>query len=87
MAPIFPTTLSLTARSMNLTGHVTGWFIVASSAGAMVIPLVIGQAFSPIGPQSLILVTTTTMTIAIGVMMFLIHNLSGKEMKLIKEYQ
>lgn len=79
MAPIFPTALSLTARSMNLTGHVTAWFIVASSAGAMVIPLVIGQAFSAIGPQSLIVVTTTTIAIAFGMVVFVIHNLQEQE--------
>ena len=87
MAPIFPTTLSLTARSMNLTGHVTGWFIVASSAGSMVIPLVIGQAFSAIGPQSLIVVTATTIAIAFGVVVFVIHNLQGTGMKLIRKYR
>lgn len=30
---------------MELTGQVTGWFIVAASAGSMLIPLIIGQAF------------------------------------------
>lgn len=87
MAPIFPTTLSLTARRMNLTGQVTGWFIVASSAGAMVIPLVIGHAFSMIGPQSLIVITTTTIAIALGVLVFVIQNLRETRMTLIGKYR
>jgi FHS family Na+ dependent glucose MFS transporter 1 len=86
MAPIFPTTLSLTARSMNLTGRVTGWFIVASSAGAMVIPLLIGQAFAVIGPQSLIVVTASTIATAFGVLVFVIHNLQGTHHYSLREH-
>lgn len=75
MASIFPTTLSLAGRRMKLTGHVTGWFIVAASGGSMLIPLVIGQAFSAAGPHLVIVVTTSTLAIAFGVFAFMIRNL------------
>ena len=74
MAPIFPTTLSLAGRRMELTGQVTGWFIVAASAGSMLIPLIIGQAFSAAGPRLVIVVTTSTLAIAFGVLAFMIRN-------------
>ena len=75
MAPIFPTTLSLAGRRMRLTGHVTGWFIVGASAGSMLIPLLIGQAFSAIGPRFVIVITTSALAIAFGVLVFMLRNL------------
>jgi fucose permease len=79
MAPIFPTTLSLAGRRMRLTGHVTGWFIVGASAGSMLIPLLIGQAFSAIGPRFVIVVTTSTLAIAFGVLVLMIGNLKVRD--------
>ena len=79
MAPIFPTTLSLAGRRMRLTGHVTGWFIVGASAGSMLIPLLIGQAFSAIGPRFVIAITTSALAIAFGVLFFMIRNLKDRE--------
>jgi FHS family Na+ dependent glucose MFS transporter 1 len=54
MASIFPTALSLAERRMILTGRVTGWFFVGSSAGAMLLPWLVGQLFEPVGPQILV---------------------------------
>jgi fucose permease len=79
MAPIFPMTLSLAGRRMRLTGHVTGWFIVGASAGSMLIPLLIGQAFSAIGPRFVIVVTTSTLAIAFGVLVLMIGNLKVRD--------
>jgi fucose permease len=79
MAPIFPTTLSFAGRRLTLTGNVTGWFIVGASAGAMLIPLLIGQAFSAIGPRFVIVITTSALVIAFGVLLFMIRNLKATE--------
>jgi FHS family Na+ dependent glucose MFS transporter 1 len=79
MAPIFPTTLSLAGCRMRLTGHVTGWFIVGASAGSMLIPLLIGQALSAIGPRFVIVITTCALAIAFGVRFFMIRNLNDSE--------
>jgi hypothetical protein len=64
---------------MKLTGQVTGWFIVASSAGAMLIPLLIGQAFESIGPRVVMIVTTTTLVTAVGVLVCVIGNSQPKK--------
>ena len=79
MAPIFPTTLSLAGRTMRLTGHVTGWFIVGASAGSMLIPLLIGQAFSATGPRCVIVITSSALAIAFGVLVFMIRNLKVRD--------
>jgi FHS family Na+ dependent glucose MFS transporter 1 len=51
MASIFPTTIALAERRMTITGQITSWFFVGASAGAMIVPWVIGQLFDTIGPQ------------------------------------
>jgi fucose permease len=74
MASIFPTTLSFAGRRMKMTGQVTGWLVVAASAGSMLIPLVIGQAFRSVGPRVVMIVTTTTLLAAVGVLACVIRN-------------
>jgi FHS family Na+ dependent glucose MFS transporter 1 len=51
LASIFPTLMSLAERKMVVTGSVTGWFLVGSSAGGMTLPWVIGQLFESSGPR------------------------------------
>jgi FHS family Na+ dependent glucose MFS transporter 1 len=51
LASIFPTLVSLAERKMAVTGSVTGWFLVGSSAGSMTLPWLIGQLFEPVGPR------------------------------------
>ena len=51
MASIFPTAIALAERQIPITGRVTGWFLVASSVGAMTLPWLIGQLFESAGPQ------------------------------------
>ncbi|HKZ81559.1 MAG TPA: MFS transporter [Pyrinomonadaceae bacterium] len=73
MASIFPTTLALAGERMKLTGRLTGWFVFGSSAGSMLIPLIIGQLFQLVGPRSLMLVTTITLLTAIGVLVLVLE--------------
>ena len=74
MASIFPATLSLAGQRMQLSGQVTGWFIFASSAGAMLIPLLIGQLFQFAGPRALILVIAITLVAAVVVLKAVIRS-------------
>jgi FHS family Na+ dependent glucose MFS transporter 1 len=59
MASIFPTILILAGESLQVTGTITGWFLVGAGAGGMVLPWLIGQAFTLSGPY-------TMMTIILG---------------------
>jgi len=54
MASIFPTTLSMAERRLNITGQITGWFFVGASLGGMFLPWLIGQFFERSGPQATI---------------------------------
>jgi len=67
MASIFPSILSFAGHQVTLTGRVTGSFVFGASAGSMLIPLGIGQAFQLIGPRVVILVTSVTLLVAVGV--------------------
>lgn len=51
MASIFPTAITLAERRIDITGQVTGWFLVSASIGAMLLPWLIGQLFESAGPQ------------------------------------
>ena len=73
MAPIFPTTLSLAGRVMKLTGNVTGWFIVAASGGAMLMPMIIGHALPFVGPQVVMTITATSLLTAVVVLACIIR--------------
>jgi FHS family Na+ dependent glucose MFS transporter 1 len=72
MASIFPTAITLAERRVPITGQVTGWFLVASSIGAMTVPWFIGQLFEPVGPwvaMAIILVDLIAATIVYAVLM------------------
>jgi MFS transporter, FHS family, Na+ dependent glucose transporter 1 len=56
LASQFPTTFSLAETQMNITGKVTGLFLIGASLGGMFVPWLIGQFFVPAGPRSAILI-------------------------------
>jgi MFS transporter, FHS family, Na+ dependent glucose transporter 1 len=68
MASIFPTFLMLAGERLKLTGAITGWFLVGSGAGSMLLPWLIGQIFVATGPQAM----TTVLLIDIFVMMLVL---------------
>ncbi len=63
MASVFPTMLSFAERRMSLSGKLTGYLFSASSGGSMILPFIVGQFFSSIGPQVLFYVVITALTI------------------------
>ena len=72
MASVFPTVLSLAGNSLSLTGAVTGRFIVGASAGAMTVPLLIGQLFEPVGPQVVMYVVSGALLLAAATLTYLL---------------
>ena len=68
MASIFPTFLMLAGERLKLTGAITGWFLVGSGAGSMLLPWLIGQIFVATGPQAM----TTVLLIDIVVMLLVL---------------
>ena len=74
MASLFPTTLALAERRINITGQVTGWFIVGASTGAMLLPWLIGQFFETAGPRVTMFIMMTTLSIAAGVFVLMLSS-------------
>jgi len=56
MASIFPTTMAFAGRHMQITGRVTGRFLVGASIGSMLLPWLTGQLFEALGPIAVMLV-------------------------------
>ena len=51
LAGLFPGTITLASEHLHLTGRITGFFLVGSALGAMVLPWLIGQYFESVGPR------------------------------------
>ena len=54
MASIFPTVLILAGERLRVSGTVTGWFLLGSGAGGMLLPWLIGNALGSVGPLAMI---------------------------------
>jgi len=52
MASFFPTMFSFAERKVLLTGKIAGRILVGASAGAMLLPWLVGHVFAQMGPQS-----------------------------------
>jgi len=50
IASLYPMTLCLAEQRMPMTGRVTGWLLIGSGSGMMVLPWLIGQVFESAGP-------------------------------------
>lgn len=69
MASIFPTLIMLAGERMQITGTVTGLFLVGSGAGSMLLPWLIGQIFVRTGPKAM---TTVLLIDLVGIILFLL---------------
>jgi MFS transporter, FHS family, Na+ dependent glucose transporter 1 len=73
MASIFATALALAEEKLRLTGSITGWFLVGSGAGGMLLPWLIGQLFVRRGPQ----VTMVIIFVDVFVNLLILAAISG----------
>lgn len=69
MASIFPNIMMLAGERMQITGAITGWFLVGSGAGGMLVPWLLGQIFATTGPQ---LMTTVLLAVTVGILAVLL---------------
>jgi FHS family Na+ dependent glucose MFS transporter 1 len=72
MASIFPVALTLAERRVAITGKITGWFLVGASTGGMTLPLLMGQLFESVGPQSAIVLLSGYLILALCVLISLL---------------
>ncbi len=68
MASIFPNIMMLAGERMQITGTITGWFLVGSGAGSMLLPWLLGQIFTYTGPQ---LMTTVLLVDIVAILVAL----------------
>jgi FHS family Na+ dependent glucose MFS transporter 1 len=68
MASIFPNIMMLAGERMQITGTITGWFLVGSGAGSMLLPWLLGQIFTYTGPQ---LMTTVLLVDIVAILIAL----------------
>lgn len=61
MASIFPTFIILSGERIQITGTITGLFLVGSGAGGMLLPWLLGQIFAHTGPQAMTTVLLITL--------------------------
>ncbi len=66
MAAIFPTVIILARSFMTVTGRVTGWILVGSSVGAMLMPWLVGQLFGAFGPRAVMLAILADLLVLAG---------------------
>ena len=69
MASIFPTLIMLAGERMVITGTITGWFLVGSGVGSMLLPWLIGQVFVITGPEAMTMVLIVTLIIFVLVLL------------------
>lgn len=67
MASIFPATITFAKRHMNITGQITGVFLIGSNSGAMIIPWLVGKLFTSKGAEFLPISLIINTLIALGV--------------------
>jgi FHS family Na+ dependent glucose MFS transporter 1 len=77
MASFFPTIFMLAGERMQITGTITGWFLVGSGAGSMLLPWLIGQIFAVTGPKTM---TTVLLVDIVGIVFVLFLFLSQRTM-------
>lgn len=80
MASIFPTALAFIGQRMRMTGQVTGLLFVGASAGAMIIPYVIGQTIKNLGPTPMIVILLSELAAAMLVLFGICIGLQRKQL-------
>lgn len=68
-ASIYPTMFALAGNRFNITGRISGFFVMGGSLGSMIFPFLVGLAFEQSGAFSLIVFNTVMIFIAFGVLL------------------
>jgi FHS family Na+ dependent glucose MFS transporter 1 len=75
MASIFPTIMMLAGESMQVSGTITGWFLVGGGAGGMLLPWLIGQAFTASGPYGMMTIVLSALILEIVILAIFIYGI------------
>jgi FHS family Na+ dependent glucose MFS transporter 1 len=75
MASIFPTIMMLAGESMQVSGTITGWFLVGGGAGGMLVPWLIGQAFTGSGPYGMMTIVLSALILNLVILAIFIYGI------------
>ena len=81
MASMFPTFLLLAGERMQITGTITGWFLVGSGAGSMFLPWFIGQIFAFTGPQAMTTVLLVDIALIVVVLAVFLYGKTSPKLE------
>ena len=84
MASIFPNILTLASESLRITGTITGWFLVGAGMGGMLLPWLIGQAFTFSGPHMMMILVLVDLALNFLVLLFF---MAGRRQSVVTESQ
>ncbi len=70
MASVFPTTITFAKRRINITGEITGLFLIGSNSGAMIVPWLVGRFFTQRDPRLFPILLIANTFIALIVFIF-----------------
>jgi FHS family Na+ dependent glucose MFS transporter 1 len=74
MASVFPTMLMLASQKLRVSGTITGWFLVGSGAGGMLLPWLIGHAFTSWGPLAMMSMIFIDLLLNLAVLLFFMYS-------------
>lgn len=74
MASVFPTFIMLAGERMRITGAITGWFLIGSGTGGMLLPWLLGQIFARTGAEAM----TTVLLADLGILLFVLLLFIGR---------
>jgi MFS transporter, FHS family, Na+ dependent glucose transporter 1 len=69
LAPIFPTTVALAGRRLQLSSRVTSWLMIGGSMGAMTVPWLLGRIFGALGAQATMIALVLDLALALLVLL------------------
>jgi FHS family Na+ dependent glucose MFS transporter 1 len=78
LSSVYPMVLTFAGRRMKIGGQEMGFFLVGGSAGGMLVPLLIGKLFDPIGPRVMLFTILFDVLVALLVYLFLILGFPAK---------
>ena len=81
-ASLFPTTVSLVERRMEITGKITSRFVIGSALGAMIPPWIVGQFFDSVGPQ--VMIYSVFITLLMGIAVYVLLSRETKTVSIIR---
>jgi MFS transporter, FHS family, Na+ dependent glucose transporter 1 len=72
-APIFPTALAFAGRHMTVSGRLTSYFYIGASIGVVTVPWIVGQLFTTVGPQILLICMAVALVAEFVVFLLLVR--------------